>query len=47
MLQRAQWLRSLSQGEREELFELALREVDARFEEWLLIAAGETEDGSR
>ncbi len=35
MLQRAEWLHSLSQGEREELFELPLREVDERFARWL------------
>lgn len=35
MLQRAQWLRSLSSAERDELFDLPLRTVDALFEGWL------------
>ena len=35
MLTRAQWLRSLSHAEREDLFERTLREVDDRFDEWL------------
>lgn len=38
MLQRAQWLQSLTQAEREELFELSLREVDERFALWLRAA---------
>lgn len=35
MLLRAQWLHSLTQPEREALFELSLREVDDRFAAWL------------
>lgn len=35
MLQRAEWLHGLSQAQREELFELSLREVDERFARWL------------
>ena len=32
---RARWLESLTQAERDLLPEMALREVDARFAEWL------------
>lgn len=35
MLERAEWLHSLSRRERDELFELPLREVDERFARWL------------
>lgn len=35
MLQRAEWLQSLTQPQREELFDLPLREVDDRFAAWL------------
>lgn len=43
LLQRAQWLRTLSQAAREELIELPLRAVDERFEAWLLRSQGVTE----
>lgn len=38
MLQRAEWLQSLTQPQREELFEMSLREVDERFAAWLRAA---------
>ncbi len=43
MQQRAQWLRTLSSDERDELFDLPLRAVDARFEDWLCEAGGTAE----
>jgi hypothetical protein len=41
MLQRAQWLRSLSQAQRDELVDLPLRAVDAHFDAWLERSGGE------
>ena len=45
MLLRAEWLRGLTQPQREALFELSLREVDERFAAWLSDVTAERAGG--
>lgn len=40
MLERAAWLRALSEDERDQLSEIPLREVNARFDAWRRSRAG-------